>query len=538
MQPVLNVEDVRRVEQDLTAAGVSLAELMRRAGHAAAQEVLNLGDVEHVIIFAGPGNNGGDSWVAAELLHRAGASVEVVCSEDPAEIQSPLEAMVAKSAQEAGVSYVVAPSKNDIERRLQEASVALDGIFGTGFHGEIHAPYDIWINAINESGIKVVSIDVPSGISAQTGEGANPYVMAEVTVTMISLKPGLISGKGRDACGAIVVAPLAEQSEKFIVDADPVAWRVDTADYVDVIPAPTVDIDKYSRGSVLVVAGSKHYPGAAILAAEAAARAGAGYVTLCVPSCIATVCRTHLTSIPVVALPSSDSGTFAISAKADLIKLAKSRDVVVAGPGMGVSADTVSLVTALLETKVPLVLDADALNSMARMTTDSIDNFPELIRREAPLVLTPHRKELGRLVGMNDAPPESLASSMEAARRIVWADGGSDICVIAKGEATACVGVEIALLPKPGPLSLATAGTGDILAGIVGAFLARHMNEEDVLPLMCAMACETHATAARLAAEEFGLYGALSSDIVKKVGLALDNVEERTTLLAATEMDS
>lgn len=538
MQPVLNVEDVRRVEQDLTAAGVSLAELMRRAGHAAAQEVLNLGDVEHVIVFAGPGNNGGDGWVAAELLHRAGASVEVVCSEDPAEIQSPLEAMVAKSAQEAGVSYVVAPSKNDIERRLQEASVALDGIFGTGFHGEIHAPYDIWIDAINESGIKVVSIDVPSGISAQTGEGANPYVMAEVTVTMISLKPGLISGKGRDACGAIVVAPLAEQSEKFIVDADPVAWRVDTADYVDVIPTPTVDIDKYSRGSVLVVAGSKRYPGAAILAAEAAARAGAGYVTLCVPSCIATVCRTHLTSIPVVALPSSDSGTFAISAKADLIKLAKSRDVVVAGPGMGVSADTVSLVTALLETKVPLVLDADALNSMARMTTDSIDNFPELIRREAPLVLTPHRKELGRLVGMNDAPPESLASSMEAARRIVWADGGSDICVIAKGESTACVGVEIALLPKPGPLSLATAGTGDILAGIVGAFLARHMNEEDVLPLMCAMACETHATAARLAAEEFGLYGALSSDIVKKVGLALDNVEERTTLLAATEMDS
>ena len=537
MQPVLNVEDVRRLEADLAAAGVSQAELMRRAGHATAQEVIDLGDVDHVLIFVGPGNNGGDGWVAAELLHRAGASVEVVCIEDPAEIEAPLEAMVAKSAQESGVPYVVAPARNDIDRRLQDASVAIDAIFGTGFHGDIRAPFEIWINAINESGIKTISVDVPSGLSAQTGEAAEPYIMAEVTVTMISLKPGLVSGKGRDACGAIVVAPLAEQTEKLIMDADPVAWRVDMADYVDVIPSPTADVDKFKRGSVLVVAGSKKYPGAAVLAAKAAARAGAGYVTLCVPSCIATVCRTHLSSIPVLGVASSEAGTFAVSAKQDILQLAKSRDAVVVGPGLGVSADTVSLVTALLETKVPLVVDADALNSMARMTTDSIDNFPELIRREAPLILTPHRKELSRLVGMADKPLKTLDESMEAARRIVWADGGSDICVVAKGEATACVNVELALLPKPGPIALATAGTGDILSGIMGAFLARHMNEGDSLALMCAMACETQATAARLAAEEFGTYGALSSDIVEKVGVALDTVEEKATIRAASEME-
>ena len=334
-----------------------------------------------------------------------------------------------------------------------------------------------------------------------------------------------------------MVAPLAEQTEKLIMDADPVAWRVDMADYVDVIPSPTADVDKFKRGSVLVVAGSKKYPGAAVLAAKAAARAGAGYVTLCVPSCIATVCRTHLSSIPVLGVASSEAGTFAVSAKQDILQLAKSRDAVVVGPGLGVSADTVSLVTALLETKVPLVVDADALNSMARMTTDSIDNFPELIRREAPLILTPHRKELSRLVGMADKPLKTLDESMEAARRIVWADGGSDICVVAKGEATACVNVELALLPKPGPIALATAGTGDILSGIMGAFLARHMNEGDSLALMCAMACETQATAARLAAEEFGTYGALSSDIVEKVGVALDTVEEKATIRAASEME-
>lgn len=536
MQPVLNVEDVRRVEQALTLEGVSLAELMRRAGHSAAQEVLDLGSVTKVTVFCGTGNNGGDGWVAAELLHRAGVQVTVVTPQEPDDLKSSLALMVAKGAVAQGVEYWVGPSRDELDQLLAESSVVLDALLGTGFHGEPAAPFDIWIDAINTSGLRVVSIDVPSGLSAQTGHAPGAVVFADLTVTMIALKPGLLSGRGRDACGAIVLAPLADQTDRLVVEADPVAWRCDPADYIDVVPVPTSDVDKYERGTVLVVGGSKRFSGAPVLAALAAARSGAGYVTLAVPQCIATVCRTHLLEIPVVGLPCNDDGTFSVEAKTEIVRMAKERDCVLAGPGMGVNADTVSIVTGLLETDVPLVLDADALNALSRMTTGRLDNFPELIRREQPLVLTPHRRELGRLVGLSDTPPDSLTSALEAARRVVWADGGSDICVMAKGDTTACVGVEIALLPKPGPASLATAGSGDVLGGVVAAFLSRGLADEELLPLLCAMAVETHAVAGSLAAEQHGLRGVMAGDLVDVLGQAVDAFEERASL-AATEDD-
>lgn len=534
MQPVLNVEDVRRVEQALTLEGVSLAELMRRAGHSAAQEVLDLGNVKKVAVFCGTGNNGGDGWVAAELLHRAGVDVTVVTPQEPDDLKSSLALMVAKGAVGQGVNYWVGPSRDELDQLLAESSIVLDALLGTGFHGEPAAPFDIWIDAINTSGSRVVSVDVPSGLSAQTGHAPGAVVYADLTVTMIALKPGLLSGAGRDVCGTIVLAPLAEQTDRLVIEADPVAWRCDAADYLEVLPTPTSDVDKYGRGTVLVVGGSRRFPGAAILAAKAAARSGAGYVTLAVPQCAATVCRTHLLEIPVVGLPCNDEGTFSVEAKAEIQRMAKERDCVLAGPGMGVNADTVSIVTGLLETDVPLVLDADALNALSRMTTGRLDNFPELIRREPPLVLTPHRRELGRLVGLSDTPPDSLTSALEAARRVVWADGGSDVCVVAKGDATACVGVEVALLPKPGPASLATAGSGDVLGGIVASFLSRGVDDE-MLPLVCAMAVETHAVAGSLAAEQHGARGVMAGDLVDVLGLAVDSFEERVSLAAAGE---
>ncbi len=533
MQPVLNVEDVRKVEQDLTLEGVSLAELMRRAGHAVAQEVLDLGNLGPVVVLCGTGNNGGDGWVAAELMAKAGAQVEVMTPVEPESLKSPLALMVAQSAVNAGVPFFVAPSRDELDAHLAQAAVVVDARLGTGFHGEPAAPFDIWIDAVNASGAHVVAVDVPSGLSAQTGHAPGGAVFADTTVTMICLKPGLLSGRGRDVCGAIVLAPLAEQAERLVVEADPVAWRCDTADYLETLREPTADVDKYSRGSVLVVGGSTRFPGAAVMAAMAAARSGAGYVTLVVPDRIATVCRTHLLEIPVVGLPTNEEGMFSAGARTEIVKMAEQRSCVLCGPGMGVCADTVSVVSSLLECDVPLVLDADALNALSRMTTNRLDNFPELIRREAPLVLTPHRRELGRLVGQPGEPPSSLTAALEAARRIVWADGGSDICVVAKGESTGCVGVEIALLPKPGPACLATAGSGDVLGGIMAALLARGVVENDVLPLVCAFACEVHGFAANLAAEAHGSRGVMASDLIGNLGLALDAMEEQVSLAVA-----
>jgi NAD(P)H-hydrate epimerase len=204
---------------------------------------------------------------------------------------------------------------------------------------------------------------------------------------------------------------------------------------------------------------------------------------------------------------------------------------------MGVNPSTMAVVAGLLQYDVPLVLDADALNCLARLTTGRLDSFPELIRRSSPLVLTPHRGELGRLVGLTETPPASLTTALEAARRIVWAEGGSEVCVVAKGTATACVGVDIALLPKPGPAALATAGSGDVLAGIMGGTLARAGGsfESENLPLLCALACEIHGLAGSLAAERFGSRGAMAGDIANMVGLAVDGMEEQMTLMGVLD---
>lgn len=533
MQPVLNIEDIRAVERRLSDAGVSISELMHRAGGAAAQEVMHLGDVSRVVVLAGFGNNGGDGWVAAEDLKASGVDVRVVTPCEPENLHGDLAPMVARAAIESGVKYLVGPSRDELDQLLGAADVVLDAMLGTGFHDAPVAPLSIWIDALNSSGARVVSVDVPSGLSAQTGRAPGAVVVADVTITMLALKPGLLSDDGRDVCGSIVVAPLAEQTAKLVYEADPVAWRCETADYVDVLQPPTCVVDKYTRGSVLVVGGSTRFPGAAIMAAKAAARAGAGYVTLAVPEPVANLARTHLLEIPVVGLPADADGTFSNAARAQVAELAARRSAVLVGPGMCVTGGTVGVVSTLLEGKTPLVVDADGLNSIARLTNNALDEFPELLRRSAPLVLTPHRRELGRLVGLTvDASPDTLTSTLDAARRVVWADGGSEIVVVAKGTATACVGVEVALLPKPGPACLATAGSGDVLAGIMAGLLSRGIETEN-LPTLTALACEVHGCAASIAQERFGSRGVMAADIIDSVGVALDAVEDRATFSGA-----
>ena len=356
----------------------------------------------------------------------------------------------------------------------------------------------------------MVAVDVPSGLSAQTGHAPGACVVAEVTCTMIALKPGLLADMGRDMCGTIVVAPLAEQTERLVNEADPVAWRVDAEDYVEVIQPPTCAQDKFTRGSVLVVAGSARFPGAAILAPARPPRR----------------CRLRDPVPCLRPLPRSSRRTSEIprgGAALDprrhvCLRCARADRRAGQHPrrrggwprhaGERRHGDRGRQAAAV---ECPLVMDADALNCLARLTTGRLDSFPELMRRNAPLILTPHRGELGRLMGLPDTPPDSLTAALEASRRIVWANGGSEFCLVAKGNATACVGVEVALLPKPGPAALATAGSGDVLAGIMGALLAATAAVGDEnLPLLCAFGCEVHGYAGSIAAERYGSSGVMA----------------------------
>ena len=525
MQPVLDVEDVRRVEVALTREGVSVSELMYRAGHALADEVLNQSEPERVVVLTGLGNNGGDGWVCANLLTREDINVQVVTPIEPDGLKGNLVNAVAHTAASAGVSYVVAPSRKELIELLEDADVVVDAMLGTGFHGTPRAPFDIWIECVNAYATRVVAADVPSGLSAETGHAEGACVMADVTVTMISLKPGLIADDGRDVCGRIVVAPLAEAAEQLAADSDPLGWRTTPDDYLPVMLSPSSAQDKYTRGSVLVVAGSARYPGAAVLAARAAARAGAGYVTLAVPAPAVAACQAHLVEIPVVSLPADDYGCFAYEGYDRIANLAGRASAVLAGPGIGGSKALAGLISTLIDIDVPLVIDADGLNALAILANHRLDEFPQVIRRTAPIVLTPHRNELGRLVGRRNQPPTSLTEQIEDARRIAWASGGSELCILTKGSASACVGVERSILPEPGPACLATAGSGDVLAGIVASLLAQTAGQVSDIPLLAGLACEIHGTAARIAAERFGTRGVMAGDLVDVIGLAADAFE-------------
>lgn len=541
MQPVLTIEDVRKAELQIDAQGVSLSELMLRAGAATAQAVLLVEGAKTVVILAGFGNNGGDGWVAATLLQEQGLDVCVVTPIPPSQIRSDLAREVALAAERAQVPMAVLPDQEELDELLFGADVVVDAMLGTGFHGDPKEPFASWINSANACGAFVLAVDVPSGLSAQSGHASLDTIVANKTLTMICLKPGLLSDLGRDICGDIEIAPLADQAEVVAIDEGPWAWRCEQCDYLDAMFAPSMAVDKFTRGSVLVVGGSRRYIGAAVLAARAAARGGAGYVTLAVPEPIVSVVQSHVVEIPVVGMPADpQKGCFAAEAAVQLAELASRSSAVVVGPGITVCPSTMAVVQSLLACDVPLVVDADAINCVARLAEGRLDQSPQIIRRSSPLVLTPHRRELGRLVGEGENPPQTLPEAVEAARRVVWADGGSELCIVAKGATTACVGVDAALLPQPGPAALATAGSGDVLAGIVGATLAQTPVElvEQNLPLLCAMACEVHGYAGQIAAERFGTRGVMAGDVADAVGLAMDLLEERATLVEDEDAQS
>ena len=525
MKPVLNVEEVRRLEDLIEQAGTTKAELMEAAGEALAHAV-NAYHPSRVLVLAGFGNNGGDGWVAADVLAHEGVRVDVATPVEPDELSSPLARHVARRTAGRDVNVVSGPSRDELSELIERADVVVDALLGTGFHGDPRVPLSIWIDAVNDLAPTVVSADIPSGLNADTGEASEHCIRADKTITMLAAKVGLYSADAPEYVGEIEVAPLYDKLDEVMGDVDNDMLRVEAADLIDCMDPLPVNVDKYTRGSVLVVAGSATYPGAAMMAAKAAARAGAGYVTVAAPDACANLIRMALPSIPVIAVQSDARGAFGGAAKSVVGKLAGRYDCVLCGPGMTTSAGCVQVVSELLQSDVPLVLDADALNCLVKLAPGDLEEYPELFRREAPLVLTPHYRELGRLLAREEVP--HLASAVEGAQRLVWAAGSDDMVVVAKGPTTAVVGVSKALVPLSGPAALATAGSGDVLAGILAAVIATSRGEAETWELLASYAVTLHSMAGYVAVERFGERSVMATDLPDCMGEAF----ERTMVAA------
>ncbi len=451
----LTAEQVRTAEQRAVAdRGASLEALMRRAGEAVAEAVEELAHGD-VIVLAGRGNNGGDGWVAARVLHAEGRRVRVLSLADPATLDGPAAAAAAEAVA-AGVEWHV-PTTPPSADELATADVIVDALLGIGASGPLREPLPDWVDAAAESGSMIVSADIPTGIDADSGRVQGTAIPADVTVTFSALKPGLVTFPGAEYAGDVVVADVGIAPALLDFGDAPEVWE--ESEYADLLPLPAPDAHKDSRGRVLVVAGSAAYPGAAVLAAKGAQRAGAGYVTLACPELVVPVAHQHLVAATVVGMPSAHRA-FSSRALERILVLAQDYDAVVLGPGLTLADGSVVVARGLVaQLDRPLVVDADALNAL-------VDAVDLVAARKAPTVLTPHPGEMGRLLGIPTSAVQE--DRIDAADRLASAS----TAVVLKGAGTVVSTGQRRVIVTSGTPALATAGTGDVLSGVIGALLA------------------------------------------------------------------
>jgi NAD(P)H-hydrate epimerase len=348
------------------------------------------------------------------------------------------------------------------------------------------------IELINHAGRPVVAIDVPSGVNASTGEVAGAVVRASATVTFGAAKVGLAIAPGRLHAGSVTVAPLGLRPREHEHSLVPASVLLD-------VPRKHSQSTKYSAGSVLVVGGSRGLTGAPILAASAAFRADAGYVTVASPESALPVLEASLTEAVKLPLPEDGAGRAVPRAAEPILEAAEKADAVAIGPGLGRSDGTIELVSILLQRlDLPVVLDADALWELAPFA------------RAAPTVLTPHSGELSRLLG-NDAR-EVDAHRLDAVRRAASRFGS---VVLLKGADTLVAAPRAGVLVTSyGTPALATAGTGDVLTGVVAAFLAKGLEAQEA----AAAAAVAHGVASELVEPQAGV---VASDLLPELRRAL-----------------
>jgi ADP-dependent NAD(P)H-hydrate dehydratase / NAD(P)H-hydrate epimerase len=469
--------------------------LMEAAGRALAEEARALAPAGPVLVVCGKGNNGGDGLVAARHLMQTGFDVEVLLLWPAAELSGDAAANLERLPGEA---REIAPER--IADALQGAGLVVDAIFGTGFEGEPRSPADEAIIAINECGAPVVAADIPSGVNASDGSIAGVAVEADLTVSFHAAKLGHRIAPGKRNTGRLRVVDIGIPDDS---PGEPAGGEISEA-VLDLLPRRGADSTKFTSGSVLVIGGSRGLTGAVALCAGAAVRAGAGYATAAVPASLEPILETKLTEVMTRGLHDED-GAFAADAATPLAELAERADAVVLGPGLGGADGPFDMARRLAaEVRAPLVLDADGLNA-------HVDSFERLGRRRAATVLTPHPGELGRL--LRQPTDRITAERLESARALAR---DARAIVVLKGDDTLVVdgrddGAPVAVNAISAP-GLATAGTGDVLAGTIGALLARGLDPFDAA---CAsvLAC---ARAGVRAAERIGsAESVIASDVIR-----------------------
>ncbi|UCH35234.1 MAG: NAD(P)H-hydrate dehydratase [Armatimonadota bacterium] len=489
-------------------AGKAVADLVRRA-------VADPG-IASAIVFCGRGNNGGDGFVVARHLAEWGMSVRVVLAARAGEVTGDA-AHHLEAARKAAVPVVeLAESLSSwcgakpLADAAAQADILVDALLGTGVRGEVTGIIGELVDLINDSRKRgrglVVAVDVPSGIDSDTGAVCGRAVEADHTVTMGLPKLGVLVGEGIAHTGELTVADIGFPVD-VIAESPCEAELIERVWADSALPSRRRDAHKGDFGRVAVIAGSVGMTGAAVLCSTAALRMGAGLVTLGAPASLNDILEVKLTEVMTRPLPETPARTLSFAARGDALAFAREADVVIFGPGVSRNEETVRLIRDLVPAiERPLVLDADGINAL------SGDPSP-LRQRQAPTVCTPHPGEMGRLLG---ASAEEVQRDRPGVARRAAADLGCVMLLKGAKSIVADSGGEVRISPTGNP-GMASGGTGDVLAGMIGGLMAQGLNAFDA----ASVGAFFHGLAGDLAAEEKTEHCLIAGDLLDFLTAAL-----------------
>ncbi len=509
---VVTADEMRRMDTlAIERFGIPAATLMERAGAGAAAALLARfphARKSGVVVLAGKGNNGGDGFVVARLLKKRRVRCEVVLAADRATIVDPARAKMLAWQRAGGKTTVIRDGDlGPLARALAKAGLVVDALFGTGIRGEVTGVAAEAITLVNASGLPTVALDIPSGLDADRGVPLGTAIQAEMTVAFAAPKLGTVIYPGARYAGELTVVDIGIPAEA-VEEVGPSIFAVDRDDAASLIRPRDPESHKGDNGHVVLIAGGRGKTGAAVLASRAAARAGAGLVTVGCADTIQPVVASALVEQMSAPLPDDGTGHLAFSDPGPYVALLERKNAVVVGPGIGVSDERRAFVEWLLRTSaLPIVVDADALNCLAEISP------AKLAEATAARILTPHPGEMARLAKLGTA--EVQADRVGVARRVARERGA---IVILKGARTVIAApdgtVWINLSGNPG---LGSGGTGDVLAGILGGLLAQRYPADEAAVLGVFL----HGYAADRLAARRGMIGLLAWDLNEELPLAI-----------------
>jgi NAD(P)H-hydrate epimerase len=516
MIPLLSSDQMRALDRHaIETLGIPGMVLMENAARAVLDAIEDrYENVEElaIAVLCGPGNNGGDGFALARQLHLRGADVDVILLTEPAQFKG--DALTNYRLVEAlGIAAV----PWDDELMLDEYDLLVDAIFGTGSYRAPEGIVADAIQAMNEAQVPVIAIDVPSGVDASTGRVRGEAVLAAATVTFQCAKVGLLLPPGRDYVGDLIVAPISIPELEAVTDHAAFVLP-EHEDVADEFPPRPSDAHKGDFGKLLVIAGSRGMSGAARMVATAALRSGAGLVKVACPEIIRSEVAGQVPEVMTIGLPATTEGTIAANALETLKPFLEWADVVALGPGLGTHADTGKFLASLFKaTTLPLVIDADALNLIA--AHNLIEHIPH------GTILTPHPGEFERLysadsAGSQNPTGDDFFSRAAAARDYARAH---QLTVHLKGAPSLTFDSDGPAFVNPtGNPGLATAGSGDVLTGVIASLRAQGFDAPDAAWIGAYL----HGLAADIAVEQISEVSLVAGDVIRYLPAAFRSLQE------------